>query len=72
MDTPIGRLPAQVDLDLSGISLAPGALDEVLAVNIEDWRAEVRLIREHFESFGDKLPQGLWDELAQLDQRLSS
>lgn len=71
VDTPIGRLPGALDLDLSGISLAPGALDELLTVNAKDWKAELRLIKEHFETFGDKLPQGLWEELAQLEERLT-
>jgi phosphoenolpyruvate carboxykinase (GTP) len=70
IDTPIGRLPAEDALDLSGLELAPATLDQLLAVKIEDWKAEVRLIKEHFETFGDKLPQSLWEELAQLEERL--
>jgi GTP-dependent phosphoenolpyruvate carboxykinase len=30
----------------------------------------VPLIREHFESLGDKLPNPLWDELSALEARL--
>jgi hypothetical protein len=29
------------------------------------------MIREHYAIFGDKLPQGLKDELAALEKRLS-
>lgn len=72
IDTPIGRLPAPGALDLSGLDLAPGALEQLLSVDIDDWRAERRLIREHFETFGDKLPTELRDELRQLQERLRS
>ena len=70
VDTPIGRLPAPEALDLSGLNVAPGAMDELLKVNVEDWKAEVHLIRDHFETFGDRLPKGLWEELNGLDERL--
>ena len=40
-------------------------------VDKEGWKAELPLIKEHFATFGDKLPQGLMDELAALEKRLS-
>ena len=48
----------------------PAALNELLRVDIDGWLAEVPLIREHFERFGDKLPDGLYQELNQLEERL--
>ena len=44
---------------------------ELLRVDVEGWTAELPGLREHFEKFGAKLPQGLRDELAALEQRLS-
>lgn len=70
LETPIGFLPPQDALDLTNAKLAPGALEELLKVNIDGWLAEVPLIREHYEKFGDRLPQGLRDELAGLEARL--
>ena len=70
VDTPIGRLPAPDALDLIGLTVQPAALDELLRVDIDGWLAEVPLIREHFERFGDKLPDGLYQELNQLEERL--
>ena len=37
----------------------------------EEWEAELPLIREWFDKFGDDLPGALEDELAALKQRLS-
>jgi phosphoenolpyruvate carboxykinase (GTP) len=70
VDTPIGRLPAADALDLIGLTVQPSALDELLRVDIDGWLAEVPLIREHFERFGDKLPDELYQELNQLEERL--
>lgn len=70
VDTPIGRLPEPGALDVSGLGVAPGAMDELLRVDVEGWTAQLAEIRKHYEKFGAKLPQGLKDELAALEQRL--
>lgn len=70
VDTPIGRMPSPDALDLSGLDLAPEVLEELLRVDIPGWKAEIPLISEYFEQFGDRLPQELWDELKNLEQRL--
>ncbi len=72
VDTPIGRLPATKDLDLDGITVAPQNLAKLLSVDLAGWMAEVPLIRQYFEKFGDRLPQGLHDEVEALQQRLES
>ncbi len=53
-----------------GLTVQPAALDELLKVDIDGWLSEVPLIREHFERFGDKLPDELYQELNQLEERL--
>jgi phosphoenolpyruvate carboxykinase (GTP) len=70
VDTPIGRMPSPDALDLSGLDLAPEVLEELLQVDIPGWKAEIPLISEYFEQFGDRLPQELRDELKNLEQRL--
>jgi len=71
VETPIGRLPAPGSLDLSGLSLAPGALEELTRVDVDGWTAELPAIREHYAKFGAKLPAGLREELETLEQRLA-
>jgi phosphoenolpyruvate carboxykinase (GTP) len=72
VDTPIGRLPAKGALDLSSLRIPEAAAHELLRVDVEGWNTEVLLIKEHYARFGAKLPQGLSDELAALEQRLQN
>lgn len=71
VDTPIGRIPKPESLDLSGLETPPEILQELLSVNMTDWKAEVTSIRNHFETFEAKLPDELTEELNKLDERLS-
>ncbi len=72
VETPIGNLPAPGALDLTGLELAPGALDVLLKVDAEGWLAELPLIKKHYDSFGDRLPAGLVKELSELEKRLAA
>jgi phosphoenolpyruvate carboxykinase (GTP) len=71
-ETPIGRLPAPADLDVKGLDLPPATLAKLLNVDVPGWLDEVPRIKEHFAKFGDRLPKGLDDELAGLEQRLKA
>ena len=53
-----------------GLDVTPAVMKEILSVNTAGWRDEIPLIEEHFKKFGDKLPQGLRDELQALRNRL--
>jgi phosphoenolpyruvate carboxykinase (GTP) len=68
-DTIIGRLPRAEDLDTQGLTLAPGALDELLAVDPALWRAELEGIAEYFGEFGARVPAALATELDQSLER---
>ncbi len=70
VDTPIGRLPADGALDVDGLALADGAMDQLLDVDVPGWLDEVALIREHFARFGDRLPSPLAACTDDLEARL--
>ncbi|MGD9502826.1 MAG: phosphoenolpyruvate carboxykinase (GTP) [Methyloceanibacter sp.] len=70
VDTPIGKLPAEGALDVGGLKVAPEDVKELTKVDKDGWKAELPLIKEHFETFGAKLPKALKDELAALEKRL--
>jgi phosphoenolpyruvate carboxykinase (GTP) len=70
VDTPIGRIPAPGALDVDGLDMDSAELDAAMAVDTEEWKAEVPGIVEWFEKFGDKLPSTLWNELDALKARL--
>ena len=44
---------------------------ELLAVNEEDWRHEVPLIREHFAQFKDRTPERLNELVTELESALN-
>ena len=69
-ETAIGFVPTKDALNVEGLDISEADLDELLKVDVDDWRAEVPLIREHFATFGDKLPPALNDEVDDLAQRL--
>ncbi len=68
IETPIGRLPKK--LDTADLNLPESSLHQLLSVDVEGWLAEVPRIREHFAKFGDRLPDGLRREVADLERRL--
>lgn len=68
--TPIGHVPAAGALDVDGLDLTDDAVAKALAVDADEWRAELPLIDEWFATIGDALPGSLRDELELLRQRL--
>jgi len=72
VETPIGHVPTPGSLDVDGLDMSPQALEAALAVDVEEWRAEIPQITEWFEKFGDDLPAVLWTELDGLKARLGA
>lgn len=68
--TPVGLLPSVGSLDVSGLSLAPGALNTLLQVDVQSWLKEAQLLREYFKIFGNRLPAQLTTELDRLEAGL--
>jgi phosphoenolpyruvate carboxykinase (GTP) len=68
--SPIGMLPLKEDLDLTGLNLPAGHLDQLLKVDVDAWRAELPDIEAHFQKFGQRLPARLVSQLKELKQRL--
>jgi phosphoenolpyruvate carboxykinase (GTP) len=68
--TPIGVVPRPSDLYLDDLDATTEQVGEALAVDSEQWQAECKGIRAHFEDFGSHLPPALTQELDSLEQRL--
>jgi phosphoenolpyruvate carboxykinase (GTP) len=71
-ETPIGFVPAKGALDVSGLKLSDEAMDTLTSVDLDVWAEEADLIPGHYEKFGKRLPQRLWDEYAALVDRLGA
>ena len=71
-DTVIGQLPGPQDLDTQGLELAPGALDELLAVDPVLWRAEFEGVADYLDEFGTRVPRALVAELSESLERVTA
>nr|WP_314144765.1 phosphoenolpyruvate carboxykinase (GTP) [uncultured Rhodococcus sp.] len=69
VETPIGVVPTAEALDIDGLDTTVEDVAEALAVNTEEWKAEIPLIQEWFDFVGEKLPTGIQDEFDALKQR---
>jgi phosphoenolpyruvate carboxykinase (GTP) len=72
VETPIGLVPAEGDLDTEGLGLDPAALRELLTVDEEAARAELPQVEEHLARFGDDLPAAVRTQLEDLRRRLGA
>jgi phosphoenolpyruvate carboxykinase (GTP) len=70
-ETPIGNLPRANDLNLNGLKIEQSALDQLLSVNSEEWRAEAADMDQYLNEFGDRTPVQLRAEVAALRTRLA-
>ena len=70
-ETPIGNLPRAGDLNLDGLKIEQSALDQLLSVNSDEWRAEAADMDQYLNEFGDRTPVQLRAEVAALRTRLA-
>jgi phosphoenolpyruvate carboxykinase (GTP) len=71
VESSIGFLPAPGALDLSGLTLNPAQIDQLLRVDAAEWRREAAGLADYLRLFGDRLPAGVAAELLALQSRLA-
>ncbi|HEY8770115.1 MAG TPA: phosphoenolpyruvate carboxykinase (GTP), partial [Thermoleophilaceae bacterium] len=69
-ETPIGLVPSEGALNLEGLDIPPERLAEVLKVDPEEWKRQLPQVHEHYDQFGDALPDELKHQLEALEERL--
>jgi phosphoenolpyruvate carboxykinase (GTP) len=73
VETAIGTLPRPEDLNLEGLDEQDRTnTAAALRLDPDEWKRELPTTHEHFETFGDKLPPVLLEELAALEARLDA
>ncbi|CAA9512648.1 MAG: Phosphoenolpyruvate carboxykinase [GTP] [uncultured Solirubrobacteraceae bacterium] len=72
VETPIGLLPAEGDLNLDGLDLSPAALTMLLGVDEEAVEGELPQIEAHLARFGDDLPAEVRQQFEALKERLGA
>ncbi|MBK7155693.1 MAG: phosphoenolpyruvate carboxykinase (GTP) [Sandaracinaceae bacterium] len=58
-ETPIGWVPREGDIDLSGLDLDPERFDQATAVSTDEWIADIEAQQEFFDKIGDSMPKSL-------------
>ncbi|MBO5304856.1 MAG: phosphoenolpyruvate carboxykinase (GTP) [Clostridia bacterium] len=72
-ETPIGYVPYAQDINLEGLdNFDVNTLENILDVNVAEWRKEAKEITEHFKKFGDKMPERLLKQLRILKKNLQA
>jgi len=71
-ETPIGYVPTLDALDMTGLDLAPGVMEELLKVDNNAWKAETDDVEGFFDSLGSRMPWELRNELEALRHRLDA
>ena len=71
VETAIGYVPGPEAINREGLHVSDADMTELLAVNVDEWRAEVPSIKEHYAQFADRIPARLLAQVADLEQRLN-
>jgi len=70
VDTAIGRVPAEGEIDTEGIPVSAEQMRLLLDVDPEAVKAQLPQVEEHLARFGDRLPDQLQAQLEALKERL--
>lgn len=73
VETAIGYEPMPEDINIEGLENEGITLDvvkDLLSVDVEYWKEDVKGIKEFYAKFGDKLPDEMKKQLAALESRL--
>ncbi|MBE6365823.1 MAG: phosphoenolpyruvate carboxykinase (GTP) [Lentisphaerae bacterium] len=72
-ETAIGFLPTTDAIDITGLEgeVSTADLEELLKVDVEGWKKELAMIKEHYAKFGSHLPAELVKQLEALEARLA-
>jgi phosphoenolpyruvate carboxykinase (GTP) len=71
VETAIGVVPTTDGIDTTGMDIDDDTMRELLSIDPDSWQDELKLIREHYAVFGDRLPSRLTRQLDDLDRRLN-
>jgi phosphoenolpyruvate carboxykinase (GTP) len=70
VETPVGLLPAEGEIDTEGLEISEQAMRELLSVDLELVKAQLPQVKEHLAQFGESLPPEVTAQLQALEQRL--
>jgi len=68
-ETPIGYVPQIGSINTSGLEGVDANMPELLAVDKNQWKDELDLVREQYATFGSHLPEELAKQIIAIEQR---
>jgi phosphoenolpyruvate carboxykinase (GTP) len=71
-ETPIGYVPKASSLSGEGLEVSKADVDQLVAVDREAWKNNLKSQSDFFDTFGDRLPAGIKEEHKALASRLNS
>jgi phosphoenolpyruvate carboxykinase (GTP) len=69
--TAIGYMPTTDAIDTTGLDVSEADMAELLKVKKDEWLREVESIKEHYKTYGPRLPKELQNQLEALEKRLN-
>ena len=70
-ETPIGYVPKASSLSGEGLEVSKADVDQLVAVDREAWKNNLKSQSDFFDTFGDRLPAGIKEEHKALASRLT-
>ena len=71
-DTAIGFIPSLDDINIENMPFSKEKLQQLLQIDKELWKNEVSAIKKYYETFGERLPKSLWEELLKLEEDINN
>jgi hypothetical protein len=69
VETPVGTVPKAGDLDVGGLKISDAEMAELLRIDVDGWKSEVPEIEEFLNKAGDRLPDPMKAQLAELKKK---
>ncbi|MCF6225925.1 MAG: phosphoenolpyruvate carboxykinase (GTP) [Xanthomonadales bacterium] len=69
-ETAIGFIPSTDDINVDGLSIDAEQMQELLSVDQQGWLGEVDQINEYLDTYGERLPASMREELHRIKQEL--
>ncbi|MCC8115868.1 MAG: phosphoenolpyruvate carboxykinase (GTP) [Planctomycetes bacterium] len=70
VETPIGFVPKESDIDTTGLDIKPETMKALLAIDTKEWEVECDGVEEFFKSLGPRVPKEMFSQLEALRARL--
>jgi phosphoenolpyruvate carboxykinase (GTP) len=66
-ETPVGFVPEKKSLELEGLQMEEENWRKLLAVDREEWKAELQEGHTFLDQFGGRIPAKIWEEFKRLE-----